>query len=126
MVVQATMLSALKPRVGEAGSSAANPAAATPAAQAAKPVTPNKPRAQESAEAVEAADLERTVQDAQDVASAAGATLQFSIDKDIGKTIIKVVDSTTNEVIRQIPSEELVTLAKNMDKLEGMLFNQKV
>ena len=57
MVVQATMLSALKPRVGEAGSSAANPAAATPAAQAAKPVTPNKPRAQESAEAVEAADL---------------------------------------------------------------------
>jgi len=60
------------------------------------------------------------------VASAAGAKLQFSIDKDIGKTIIKVVDSTTNEVIRQIPSEELVTLAKNMDKLEGMLFNQKV
>lgn len=66
------------------------------------------------------------MQDAQDVASAAGAKLQFSIDKDIGKTIIKVVDSTTNEVIRQIPSEELVTLAKNMDKLEGMLFNQKV
>ncbi len=39
--------------------------------------------------------------------------------------IVKVMDSATNEVIRQIPSEELVTLAKNMTKMEGMLISQK-
>ena len=70
-------------------------------------------------------DLQRTVQDAKGVADAAGANLQFSIDKDSGKTIVKVLDGQTQEVIRQIPSEELVSLARNMTKLEGMLLNQK-
>jgi len=31
--------------------------------------------------------------------------LQFSVDQDSGRTVIKVVDSETEQVIRQIPSE---------------------
>ncbi|MFT3757621.1 flagellar protein FlaG [Thauera sp.] len=51
--------------------------------------------------------------------------LQFSIDQDIGRTIVKVVDASTDEVIRQIPSEEIVAIAKAMDKLQGLLIKQE-
>jgi flagellar protein FlaG len=69
--------------------------------------------------------LEQTLQGAQEAAEAAGANLQFTIDKDSGKTIVKVVDSQTSEVIRQIPSEELLALARSMSKTEGLLISQK-
>jgi flagellar protein FlaG len=51
--------------------------------------------------------------------------LQFSLDSDTGETIVKVVDSSTNEVIRQIPSKELLALAKTLDEFTGMLLKQK-
>ncbi len=51
--------------------------------------------------------------------------LLFSIEEDTGKTIIKVVDSSTDEVIRQIPSEEIITIAKALDNLQGLLLKQK-
>tara|TARA_R110001583_G_scaffold195420_1_gene373002 strand:- start:9042 stop:9242 length:201 start_codon:yes stop_codon:yes gene_type:complete len=51
--------------------------------------------------------------------------LLFSIDEDTGKTIVKVVDASTDEVIRQIPSEEIITIAKALDNLQGLLLQQK-
>lgn len=51
--------------------------------------------------------------------------LQFSIDKDTGITVIKVLDSQTQEVIRQIPTEEAVSIARTLDKVKGLLFSDK-
>lgn len=51
--------------------------------------------------------------------------LHFSIDKETGKTIITVVDAVTKEVIRQIPSEEIVAIAKAIDRMQGLLLKQK-
>ncbi|MGB0127737.1 MAG: flagellar protein FlaG [Rhodocyclaceae bacterium] len=51
--------------------------------------------------------------------------LEFSIDKDTGKTVVKLVDSKTNTVLRQIPSEEILSIAKALDKMQGLLVNQK-
>lgn len=50
--------------------------------------------------------------------------LQFSIDKETGKTIVSVVDSVTHEVIRQIPGEEILAIAKAIDRMQGLLFRQ--
>ena len=52
-------------------------------------------------------------------------TLQFSLDKDSGKTVVKVMDTDTNEVIRQIPSEEVLAISKAVDKLKGLLIKQQ-
>lgn len=52
-------------------------------------------------------------------------TLLFSIDKDTGTTVVKVVDTETEEVIKQIPSEEMLALAKALDQLRGLLVKQK-
>lgn len=40
--------------------------------------------------------------------------LQFSVDKDLDKIVINVKDKQTDEVVRQIPSEEVLELARNL------------
>ncbi|TDP40344.1 flagellar protein FlaG [Idiomarina aquatica] len=40
--------------------------------------------------------------------------LEFSVNEDIGATIVKVIDSESGELIRQIPSEEIVRLAEKL------------
>ena len=42
--------------------------------------------------------------------------LEFSLDKGSGELLVKVVDSSTREVIRQIPSKEALAMAENIDK----------
>lgn len=52
--------------------------------------------------------------------------LQFSIDEASGQTIIKVIDSQSKELIRQIPPEEVLALARNLDQLkDGGILQEK-
>lgn len=51
--------------------------------------------------------------------------LQFSVYKDIDRTVVKVVDPTTQEVVRQIPSKEVIEIAKSLDRLQGLLLKEK-
>lgn len=53
------------------------------------------------------------------------SALQFSLDDTSGQTIARVVDSETGELIRQIPSKELLEIAHAIDKMQGMLLKQK-
>jgi len=53
--------------------------------------------------------------------------LQFEVDNDLGKTIVKVIDQETQEVIRQIPDEVALRLAEKLQQDEPLtLFNIKV
>jgi len=52
-------------------------------------------------------------------------SLQFEIDQETDKVIVKVVDQTNGVVIRQIPTEEVVRIAKVMGKAPGMLVSQQ-
>lgn len=49
--------------------------------------------------------------------------LQFEVDKDTDIVIVKVVDRSSGEVIRQIPNEEVVRIAKLMSDGNGLLVN---
>ena len=51
--------------------------------------------------------------------------LNFSIDDSTGKTIVRVTDGETGELIRQIPSEEMLAIAQSLDKMQGLLLRQK-
>ena len=55
----------------------------------------------------------------------ASSDLQFSVEGDNKQVVVRVVDSQTKEVIRQIPSEEMVAISKAMDNLSGLLVQQK-
>ena len=52
--------------------------------------------------------------------------LRFSIDEDTGRTLIKIVDRETDEVIKQIPSEEFLRISRALDKFQGLLVKQEV
>ena len=49
--------------------------------------------------------------------------LDFSIDKDLDKVIVKVKDRDTGKVIRQIPPEEMLRIAKSLEELSGLLLD---
>lgn len=51
--------------------------------------------------------------------------LKFSIDKDLGVSVVKVMDKDSGDVIRQIPSEDMLELAKGLDKLIGLFVKQE-
>jgi flagellar protein FlaG len=59
------------------------------------------------------------------IETAAPNSLQFSIDDDTGKTIVRISDAQTGEMIRQIPSEELLEIARSLDRMQGMLLRQE-
>ncbi len=50
--------------------------------------------------------------------------LNFSIDKDTDDMVVKVMDTETNEVIRQFPSEQTLKLAKHIDGMLGLILNE--
>ena len=51
---------------------------------------------------------------------------RFEIDSELNRPIVKVVNSKTKEVIRQIPSEEAVRLSKNIGEMIGLLMDDKI
>lgn len=78
----------------------------------------------------QSADGQDDVQSAVDqineaIQSMASNGLEFSIDKDTDMVVVKVIDQQTEEVIRQIPSEEVLQIAQAMEKLKGLLVRDK-
>ena len=51
--------------------------------------------------------------------------LDFSFDPASNRTIVKVIDKQTSEVIRQIPSEKAVAIAESLDEAIGKLVKEK-
>ena len=52
--------------------------------------------------------------------------LGFSFDESINSAVIKVSNIHTGEVVRQIPSEEVLRMAHKIDDLKGILYNKVV
>jgi len=49
--------------------------------------------------------------------------LRFSVDEDTGKTVVRIVDTDTGEIIRQVPSEEMLAISRSIDRLQGLLLD---
>ena len=62
------------------------------------------------------ADLNRTM-------SLTNTKLSFSVDKASKQTVVKVLNSETQEVIRQIPSDEALKIAQHVQSLMGILYD---
>lgn len=95
---------------------AAPVAESKPQAQPAQPAPNGQPTAQE---------LQEAVKEVAKVVTPKANNLQFSIDQSTGRTLVKVVDGSTGDVIRQIPSEEMLDIAKNIERMQGLLMRQK-
>ncbi|MCE9680009.1 flagellar protein FlaG [Shewanella sp. AS1] len=52
--------------------------------------------------------------------------LAFNVDEDSGEQVVKVIDVTTGELIRQIPNEEALEIAKKLNEVTGLLLKTEV
>lgn len=51
--------------------------------------------------------------------------LDFSVDDSTGEMVVKVLDGESGKLIRQIPSEEVLKLAKQLDDVRSLMFKAK-
>jgi flagellar protein FlaG len=54
-----------------------------------------------------------------------GRNLSFSIDETTGYHVVRVVNPNTGELVRQLPSEELLKIARDFQRLNNVLISQK-
>lgn len=50
-------------------------------------------------------------------------SLRFSVDDGSGRIVVKVIDRDTDEVIRQIPSDEMLAMMKHISDVDGHIFD---
>jgi flagellar protein FlaG len=79
-----------------------------------------------------AEDLQKIIESKESLSSLQNRSLDFSFQEELGRVVVQVLDKETNEVIRQIPSEEFARVAKKIDELhehlnslQGLLFESK-
>lgn len=53
-------------------------------------------------------------------------TIDISVDEETNIFVVRVSDPESGEKIRQIPSEEALNVARNIDRLTGILVDKKV
>ena len=61
----------------------------------------------------------------QDFVSSMGRNLNFSIDESTGYNVVRVVNPDTGELIRQLPSEELLKISRDFQRLNNVLVSQR-
>lgn len=78
---------------------------------------------------VSAAEKERQVKEAaekiNEFIESMTTDLSFSVDKDTNMTVVKVLERESGDVIRQIPAEEILEIAKALDALKGLIIRKK-
>jgi flagellar protein FlaG len=62
-------------------------------------------------------EVKAAVEQMKDFAQVMSRQLQFDVDDDSGRTVVRVLDKDSGDVIRQIPSEEVLALARHMKEL---------
>ncbi|MBB1406010.1 flagellar protein FlaG [Pseudoalteromonas sp. SG44-5] len=75
---------------------------------------------------LEREQLEKVAQQLQDFMGEMNRSLQFQVDEDSGRDVIKVLDKTTGDVIKQYPSEEVLSLVSKLSETAGLLIDQTV
>lgn len=94
-------------------------ASSTPEAAAAPPAphVPQPPSAEELKSAV--TTLNKAMQQS-------NQNLEFSVDTDTHKVVVRMVDTSTGQLIRQFPSEETLAISRGIEQFQqGLLLKQK-
>ena len=70
--------------------------------------------------------LEKVAQQLQDFVGDLNRSLEFSVDKDSGRDVIKVFDRESGDLLKQFPSEEVLTLVSKLSDMVGGFIDAKV
>lgn len=70
--------------------------------------------------------LNKTIEKLNNFLADKASGLEFSVDEDTGRSIVKLIDKQTNEILRQYPSKEMLEISKDLSKLQGLLISTKI
>ncbi len=82
-------------------------------------------KVKESEEKKNTMPLEKAVQKSNETAAVMSSQVRFEVDSQTKDVIVKVINKETGDVIREIPSEEMVRLASRVKELRGLIFNEE-
>lgn len=102
--------------------------AAAPSRAAAAPTPPAKVTAPTATAATAASDdhaLRELVDKLSQTIGTTGQQVLFSIDRDTHQTVLRVTDAESGAVLRQIPGDEALSMARILDRMQGVLIRQK-
>jgi len=68
--------------------------------------------------------LEAAVKKLNELVAPALQTIQFTVDEETDRVVVKVVDAETQKVLRQIPNEEVLAFSKTLGRLQGLVIRQ--
>jgi flagellar protein FlaG len=98
-------------------------------AEQVKPLTRSTQSVQQSAPAEKADDsvgqLRAATEKMNQLMQSGNRSLRFQVDDSSDRVIIKVMDTETNEVVRQIPPEETLKFSEFLQGMVGLIFDQK-
>jgi len=77
-------------------------------------------------EAMTPDQLAKVAQQLQDFMGDMNRSLEFLVDKDSGRDVIKVLDKGTGELLKQYPSEEVLTMISKLSDVTGNLIDTKI
>jgi flagellar protein FlaG len=119
---------AMPPPTGSAGAERAAGAAAVAPAEAVARPAPAVPRKAELTidPQARAQDLREAIARLNEQMRSNGRALAFSIDEALNRTVITVTNSETGHVVRQIPDEALLRVAHNLDRVSGLLNDERI
>lgn len=72
------------------------------------------------------AEVKESVSRLQKVAETMGTKVQFSVNKQLDRVVVSIIDPTTNKVIKQIPSEDIQRMQERIRQTIGLLFDEVV
>lgn len=101
--------------------------ASSPQAQPSAPVElPGIAVKKVAEEQASAAQLQNAMEGINKALRQSGKSLEFSVDENSRRQVVKVVDTETGDVIRQFPSEEMLAISRSIDSVQqGLLIKQK-
>jgi flagellar protein FlaG len=104
----------------------AAPGGAPAAPRAPAPAEADATAVEQPAPAPDREQISRAVEALNRQIATAVPNLRFSVDEATGKTVVRVVDTSTGEIIRQVPSDELLAISRSIDRLQGLLLDREV
>lgn len=105
------------PSASQSGASVSSPSVA---------VDPQVAASQSSSTLPSAQALQEAAKQLNKVAAANASTVEFSVDSSTDQAVVKVVDKSNGDVIRQIPSQEALDLAQSINQMQGLILRAKV
>jgi flagellar protein FlaG len=70
--------------------------------------------------------LDESMRELQKLADSMDRRVQFNVNKELGRVVVKIVDPSTDKVIKEIPSADIQKLQIRIKETLGLLFDKQI